>query len=249
LEFYTRNFDVSSECPICFDTESDIIFKPCGHKVCRQCSTKMRQARCPMCRSVVMEFANTKNDGSVESDSFEEVVNAFENLGISCSSSKIKKLKEFVVCHPEEKIVVVSQWTSMLTLVEQELQNESISYVVISGNTNKTKNIQKFQEDPDVKICLLSLTACAEGITLTSAKYMILLDSWWNKSLMTQVTDRIYRIGQMRNVEIVKFICKDTIEEKVEELVHMKYLKTNSIMASMFNFDESLLERTIRWLE
>jgi len=196
-----------------------------------------------------MEFANTKNDGSVESDSFEEVVNAFENLGISCSSSKIKKLKEFVVCHPEEKIVVVSQWTSMLTLVEQELQNESISYVVISGNTNKTKNIQKFQEDPDVKICLLSLTACAEGITLTSAKYMILLDSWWNKSLMTQVTDRIYRIGQMRNVEIVKFICKDTIEEKVEELVHMKYLKTNSIMASMFNFDESLLERTIRWLE
>ena len=126
----------------------------------------------------------------------------------------------------EHKILLFSQFTSMLELLEEDLKREHISYYKITGETAKEKRIElvrRFNED-DTPLFLISLKAGGTGLNLTGADVVIHYDPWWNLAVQNQATDRAHRIGQTKIVSVYKLIVKDSIEEKI---LHMQEAKKN----------------------
>ena len=126
----------------------------------------------------------------------------------------------------EHKILLFSQFTSMLELLEEDLKKEHISYYKITGETAKEKRIElvrRFNED-DTPLFLISLKAGGTGLNLTGADVVIHYDPWWNLAVQNQATDRAHRIGQTKIVSVYKLIVKDSIEEKI---LHMQEAKKN----------------------
>eukprot|EP00457_Paulinella_chromatophora_P001352 gb/GEZN01001354.1/.p1 GENE.gb/GEZN01001354.1/~~gb/GEZN01001354.1/.p1 ORF type:complete len:1020 (-),score=259.69 gb/GEZN01001354.1/:53-2983(-) len=116
------------------------------------------------------------------------------------------------------KAVVFTQWTAMLDIVASALRAQNIPLVRLDGQmTSKARqqSINSFQEDPCVKVFLISLKAGGVGLNLTAANIVLLLDPWWNPAAEDQAVDRIHRLGQTRKVDVVRLICKDTIEERL----------------------------------
>ena len=101
---------------------------------------------------------------------------------------------------------------------------KGISFYVLKGDTPKTerlKLVNKFNEN-DTKVFLISLKAGGTGINLTGADVVIHYDPWWNESVMNQATDRAYRMGQQKSVQVYKLIVKDSVEEKIMKLQEKK---------------------------
>ncbi|MDE5949368.1 MAG: SWF/SNF helicase family protein, partial [Malacoplasma sp.] len=125
----------------------------------------------------------------------------------------------------DDKILLFSQFTSMIELIAQELKKLNISFYTLTGDTNKKERIElvnDFNNKKNVKVFLISLKAGGTGLTLTSANAVIHYDPWWNQSLENQATDRAHRIGQEKNVFIYKLIAKNSIEEKILSLQESK---------------------------
>lgn len=126
----------------------------------------------------------------------------------------------------EHKILLFSQFTSMLELLEKDLGERNISYYKITGETAKEKRVElvrRFNED-DTPLFLISLKAGGTGLNLTGADIVIHYDPWWNLAVQNQATDRAHRIGQTKVVSVYKLIVKDSIEEKI---LHMQEEKKN----------------------
>jgi len=120
------------------------------------------------------------------------------------------------------KILIFSQFSSMLSLIEQELQYLDISYSKLTGQTKKRQEqIDEFQLG-DNSVFLISLKAGGTGLNLTAADTVIHYDPWWNPAAEQQATDRAYRIGQDKQVFVYKLIASNTVEEKVQQLQSFK---------------------------
>jgi SNF2 family DNA or RNA helicase len=120
------------------------------------------------------------------------------------------------------KVIIFSQFTSMLKLIEQKLTQIDIDYSILTGQTRqRQKAIDKFQQG-SVSVFLISLKAGGTGLNLTAADTVIHYDPWWNPAVERQATDRAYRIGQDKPVFVYKLICKGTIEEKVQHMQEQK---------------------------
>lgn len=118
------------------------------------------------------------------------------------------------------KALIFSQFTDMLALVRARFDQEGYSYLYLDGSTPKAKRgklVDAFQ-DGEADFFLISLKAGGTGLNLTAADYVILLDPWWNPAVESQAADRTHRIGQKRPVTVCRFVCQDTIEERVMEL-------------------------------
>ena len=123
------------------------------------------------------------------------------------------------VIEEEHKALVFSQFTSMLALLRRRLDSENIRYEYLDGKTkDRAVPVERFQNDPEVKLFLISLKAGGLGLNLTAAEYVFLLDPWWNPAVEAQAIDRTHRIGQTRSVFAYRLIAKDTVEEKVLQL-------------------------------
>ena len=122
-----------------------------------------------------------------------------------------------------DKILVFSQYAEMCKLIERYLQESGIPSLYLDGQTrNRQELVRTFQSDPNIKVFVLSLRAAGFGITLTAASTVIHYDRWWNPAVENQATDRAYRIGQQRSVQVVQFRTIDTIEEKIDKLLMTK---------------------------
>jgi superfamily II DNA or RNA helicase len=136
------------------------------------------------------------------------------------------------------KAIVFSQFTSFLSIVKRRLDNEGISYEYLDGKTNNRQEVvERFQNDPDCKLFLISLKAGGQGLNLTAAEYVFLLDPWWNPAVEAQAIDRAHRIGQTRRVFAYRLITRDTVEEKVLELQSTK----RDLADAIINADNSVL--------
>ena len=113
------------------------------------------------------------------------------------------------------RILVFSQFTSMLELIEIELNNEKLSYVKLTGDTQNREEVVRRFQDEEVPIFLISLKAGGVGLNLTAADTVIHYDPWWNPAVENQATDRAHRIGQTRHVFNYKLITRGTVEEKI----------------------------------
>ncbi len=122
------------------------------------------------------------------------------------------------------KILLFSQFTSMLSILEEDLKREKISYYTITGETGKARRlalVDAFNSD-DTPLFLISLKAGGTGLNLTAADIVIHYDPWWNVAVQNQATDRAHRIGQTKRVTVYKMICENTIEERIVKLQETK---------------------------
>ena len=131
------------------------------------------------------------------------------------------------------KILVFSQFRSLLELLEKDLQNEGIAYFKITGETKKEDRVtfvNRFNQD-ETPIFLISLKAGGTGLNLTGADIVIHFDPWWNLAAQNQATDRAHRIGQTKAVSVYKLIVKDTIEEKILKMQEEKSALADEILS------------------
>jgi superfamily II DNA or RNA helicase len=136
------------------------------------------------------------------------------------------------------KALVFSQFTSLLAILRKRLDAEKTPYEYLDGaTTNRQACVQRFQNDPDCRLFLVSLKAGGLGLNLTAAEYVFLLDPWWNPAVEAQAVDRAHRIGQTRQVFAYRLIARDTVEEKVLELQNNK----RDLAAAIINQDNSLI--------
>ncbi len=136
------------------------------------------------------------------------------------------------------KALVFSQFTSMLGILRERLDRENIRYEYLDGQTrDREAAVERFQNDPDSRLFLISLKAGGLGLNLTAAEYVFLLDPWWNPAVEAQAVDRTHRIGQTRSVFAYRLIAKDTVEEKVLALQNTK----REIADAIINQDNSLM--------
>jgi SNF2 family DNA or RNA helicase len=136
------------------------------------------------------------------------------------------------------KALVFSQFTSFLAIVRERLDRENVNYEYLDGRTrDRQARVNKFQNNPECKLFLVSLKAGGLGLNLTAADYVFLLDPWWNPAVEAQAIDRAYRIGQTRHVFAYRLIARDTVEEKVLELQKTK----RELADAIINADNSLI--------
>ena len=152
----------------------------------------------------------------------------------------------------DHKVLVFSQFTSMLNLLAANCREQDIAYYHLDGSTPPEKRqelVNQFQ-DPNntTNVFLISLKAGNAGLNLTAASYVILFDPWWNTAVQQQAIDRTHRIGQTKNVFAYKMICKDTIEEKIISLQQHKKQLAEELISEDEGFVKSLTEDDIKYL-
>ena len=122
------------------------------------------------------------------------------------------------------KLLLFSQFTSMLDRLAERLKKEQIRYHMLTGATDKAKRAEmtaSFAED-EIPVFLISLKAGGTGLNLTASDIVIHFDPWWNLAVQNQATDRAHRIGQKCLVNVYKLVMKDTIEENIIKLQEKK---------------------------
>ncbi|WP_405420634.1 SNF2-related protein [Marinobacter flavimaris] len=146
-------------------------------------------------------------------------------------SAKLDYLMEMLAELIDEgrRIIVFSQFTSMLALIEDELNKRGTSYAKLTGQTkNRKKPVEEFQRG-EKPLFLISLKAGGTGLNLTAADCVIHYDPWWNPAVENQATDRAWRIGQDKPVFVYRLICEGTVEEKIQNLQQRKSQLANSL--------------------
>ncbi|MDP2129026.1 MAG: DEAD/DEAH box helicase [Pseudohongiella sp.] len=148
-------------------------------------------------------------------------------------SAKLNWLSENIPLLLEEgrNILLFSQFTEVLALIEQDLISQNISYSKLTGQTrNRQQVIDQFQQG-EVRVFLVSLKAGGSGLNLTAADVVIHVDPWWNPAVENQATDRAYRIGQDKPVFVYKLVAADTIEERIQLLQQQKQALADSLFS------------------
>ena len=141
------------------------------------------------------------------------------------------------------RLLIFSQFTTMLAHIGQRLRKLHIAYFYLDGSTPSLERLRLVKEfnkgESGVPVFLISLKAGGTGLNLTGADMVIHYDPWWNPAVEDQATDRAYRLGQQNNVQVLKFITKDTIEEKIYQLQQKK----KSLIDKMIRPGESFLSK------
>ena len=149
-------------------------------------------------------------------------------------------------------VIIFSQFTSMLNIIAEELQAQGIAFHYLAGATKpeqRKEYVRSFNQGR-VKVFLISLKAGGTGLNLTGADTVIHFDPWWNPAVEEQATDRAYRIGQKKKVQVIKLIMKDSIEEKIDALqTRKKLLSENVIEAGEVFVNQLTMEELVELFE
>lgn len=152
-------------------------------------------------------------------------------------SGKLFRLREIaeVIAARQEKMLVFTQFREMTEPLSAFLARIfGRSGLVLHGDTpvkDRKALVKRFQDDEDVPFFVLSLKAGGSGLTLTAASHVVHFDRWWNPAVENQATDRAFRIGQKRNVMVHKFVCRGTVEEKIDTMIAAKAGLSDEILA------------------
>jgi SNF2 family DNA or RNA helicase len=148
-------------------------------------------------------------------------------------SAKLDTLMELLdtLLSEGRKVLVFSQFTSMLALIAEQLNERAVDFVTLTGDTqDRAAPVAAFQQG-QVQVFLVSLKAGGVGLNLTAADTVIHYDPWWNPAAENQATDRAWRIGQEQPVFVYKLIARGTLEEKIQELQQRKGELANALLA------------------
>jgi len=151
-------------------------------------------------------------------------------------SGKFERLGELAdaIAERQEKLLVFTQFAKLARPLSEFLaQRFGASGIVLTGRTpikSRQSIVRTFQSSEDVPFMVLSLKAGGSGLNLTAANHVVHFDRWWNPAVENQATDRAFRIGQKRNVLVHKFVCKGTIEERIDRLIAGKQQLSEEVL-------------------
>lgn len=248
-----------SECSICTQSPiplGEMALTTCGHAYCLNCvlehfdfqEKNLQKPLCPNCRESISKYKlfklrhretagkeirfHTRHELEDPSQNFKFQLYLYDptktSSKIQCLINHLKILKEQ---SPNEQVVVFSQFSSYLDIIENELRIQILDDFVIykfDGRLNmneRQKILEKFssqKHENKVMILLLSLKAGGVGLNLTTASRAFMMDPWWSPSVEDQAIDRIHRIGQNLNVKVTRFIMADSIETKMLKIQERK---------------------------
>jgi non-specific serine/threonine protein kinase len=151
-------------------------------------------------------------------------------------SGKWARLREIVetIAAKQEKVLVFTQFRELSRPLEAFLGSVfGCPGLVLDGETEVRKRkelVRRFQEEERIGFFVLSLKAGGSGLNLTAASHVVHFDRWWNPAVENQATDRAFRIGQTKNVLVHKFVCRGTVEEKIDKLIESKQQLSNDLL-------------------
>lgn len=166
-------------------------------------------------------------------------------------SAKIQQLISHMqeVIHDGHKVLVFSQFTSLLAIVKSRLEEEKIDYEYLDGQTDDRKTpVERFQNDEKCSVFLISLKAGGTGLNLTAADYVFILDPWWNPAVEAQAISRAHRMGQTNKVIAYRMIARGTVEEKILGLQKTKKDLAESIVSEDKDFMKKLTKEDLEML-
>jgi SNF2 family DNA or RNA helicase len=167
-------------------------------------------------------------------------------------SVKLEELgREIAENISNHKALVFSQFLGMLALIRAKLEELGIDYEYFDGSTSapdREKAIQRFQNEENCRVFLISLKAGGVGLNLTAADYVYIVDPWWNPAVEQQAIDRTHRIGQTKNIFAYRMICKDTVEDKILQLQERKRALAADLITDDSGFVKSLTREDIEYL-
>ncbi|HYJ62878.1 MAG TPA: DEAD/DEAH box helicase, partial [Parafilimonas sp.] len=149
------------------------------------------------------------------------------------------------------KALVFSQFLGMLALIKEKMKELEIDYEYFDGSTSapdREKAIQRFQNDENCRVFLISLKAGGVGLNLTAADYVYIVDPWWNPAVEQQAIDRTHRIGQTKNIFAYRMICKDTVEDKIIKLQERKRALAAELITDDTSFVKALTREDVEYL-
>jgi len=209
----------------------------------------------------LLEDSKNKISEMVEKEGFNksrmEILKTLLRLRQTCNHIDLLKLEGVKSKHPSAKmelffellneaidskhrVLVFSQFTSMLAILREEMEERGIKFCYLDGSTKDRQDVvRRFNKDHTVPVFLMSLKAGGTGLNLTGADMVIHFDPWWNPAVEDQATDRAHRIGQKRTVYSVKLITKGTVEEKVLAMQEHK----KGIIDSTLTTDEQVMQK------
>ena len=178
-----------------------------------------------------------------------------DNGEIEGRSGKLERLLEMleVVIEEGDRSLVFTQFAEMGHILQSEIEKKlGVKTLFLHGGTSRKKReelIDIFQNDTEVPmVFVLSLKAGGLGLNLTKANHVFHYDRWWNPAVENQATDRAFRIGQIKNVHVHKFICMGTLEEKIDEMLERKQALAESIVSTNENWISEMSNTELREL-
>jgi SNF2 family DNA or RNA helicase len=235
LEKINETIDIKEDnnCIICYDEMKDPILTPCGHLYCNRCINMCLKMKpeCPMCKSNIAPGSLV----SIKGVDKEKIIDNVNPL-IAKYGSKLGKLIQITrtLLAQDARVIIFSQWDEMLLLIRKSLIENEIDCSFISGNVYKrNKAISRFKlGGKDNSVILLSLENSASGTNLTEATHIIIVEPVDNTkeniiAIEGQAIGRAVRLGQKQVIQIIRILCKNTIEE---EIYNSKYIVNNNVI-------------------
>jgi SNF2 family DNA or RNA helicase len=152
-------------------------------------------------------------------------------IGVTANSAKTEFLLDLIES-TDEKLVIFSCFEKYIYLLSS-VYLRNTPHVVVTGeipNSQRLENVRKFQEDPSVKVFLGTIQTAGEGITLTEASTVVLVDRWWNQPTCNQAIDRLHRIGQHSGVQVIYPICQNSVDEILDAILERKNQMTDEYL-------------------
>lgn len=263
-----NTFDSSTAknvCSLCNDQCDDPVSASCGHTFCRGCieeyTSTSGQSSCPSCSTpLTIDLTGRRNANKQENTNKikgyrRSSILSKINLDEFQTSTKIDALREEIALMVQKdaaaKAIVFSQFTSFLDLIAFSLQKSGVKCTQLTGNMSiqaRDQTIEKFTNDPDCKVFLMSLKAGGVALNLTVASHVFLMDPWWNPAVEQQAQDRIHRLGQYKPIRVVRFVIANTIEERILRLQEKKQLVFEGTVGGSSEALGRLTEDDLRFL-
>ncbi len=188
------SIDSHEDCPICLEPLHDPVITACAHSFGYACIEKVieTQQRCPMCRAEPLEIDSLVRPAIEHGESAENEA----DIDIETTSSKIEALIKILKASRAKegnKVVIFSQWTSFLNIVQRQIEEEGWKFARIDGKmraNQRDASLTALSDDPECRILLASLAVCNVGLNLVAANHVILADSWWAPSIEVEFPPR-----------------------------------------------------------
>ncbi|KAM3135575.1 hypothetical protein pb186bvf_012246 [Paramecium bursaria] len=231
-------------CSICLQEDCDTFsVSICAHVFCDKCFQEAVRLRgtCPQCRK------NLRLDDLMSIQVFEneEVISVKKK-----DSSKLIKVVEeaLLIKQKNKKVLIFTQWIEVIGILQQMFEQKDLVFRTITGSmtvTKRSKIIEEFKNCIYTTALILSIKASSTGLNLTMANHVFIVDPWWNPAIEEQAIGRAHRIGQTQQVFVKRFLCKETIEEKIN-ILHQK--KKNIFQNAMNTKEKKLDKEEIQFL-
>ncbi|KAL8915762.1 MAG: hypothetical protein Q9172_006686 [Xanthocarpia lactea] len=214
--------DSHEDCPICLEPLHDPVITACAHSFGYACIEKVieGQHRCPMCRAEPLEIESLVRPAVELGESAEIDI----DIDTENTSSKVQALIKILKASRGKegnKVVIFSQWTSFLNIIQHQIEEEGWKFARIDGKmraNQRDASLTALSDDPECRILLASLAVCNVGLNLVAANHVILADSWWAPSIEDQAVDRVHRLGQTKPTTVWRLVVDGSIEDRVLDI-------------------------------